>query len=194
MGIFALAMILSAMGVLPVQIAFVAAAIIMVLVRIVPLKEIYENIDWPVIVPLGAMFPLAHALESSGGAQLITDKLLLISTSLSHAGTLTVLLMGTMMLSNVVNNAAAAVLTAPIAITLAQGMGLNADPFLMVIAVGSSCAFLTPIGHQSNALVMAPGGYRFGDYWRLGLPLSLVVTLVAIPLIIYFWPLTPAVF
>jgi di/tricarboxylate transporter len=103
---------------------------------------------------------------------------------------LAVLLVGTMLLSNVVNNAAAAVLMAPIAITLANGMAVSVDPLLMAVAVGSSCAFLTPVGHQSNALVMAPGGYRFGDYWRLGLPLSILVTVVAVPLILYFWPMT----
>ncbi|MCA1795106.1 MAG: SLC13 family permease [Desulfobacteraceae bacterium] len=191
-GIFGAAMILSAAGVLPVQVAFVAAAVIMVLVGVVPVGEIYEHIDWPVIILLGAMFPLGHALETSGGARMIAEKLLALSGFFSSGGTLAVLLVGTMLLSNVVNNAAAAVLMAPISITLAGEMGLSADPFLMAVAVGASCAFLTPVGHQSNALVMGPGGYRFGDYWRLGLPLSIIVTLVAVPLILYFWPLSPA--
>ena len=190
-GIFGSAMVLSATGVLPVQVAFVAAAVIMVLAGVVPLGEIYEHIDWPVIVLLGAMFPLGHALEASGGAQLIAQKLLMLSGFFSHAGTLAVLLVGTMLLSNVVNNAAAAVLMAPISITLAKEMGFSPDPFLMAVAVGASCAFLTPVGHQSNALVMGPGGYRFGDYWRLGLPLSIIVTLVAVPLILFFWPMVP---
>ncbi|MEE4363564.1 MAG: SLC13 family permease [Desulfotignum sp.] len=190
-GIFACAMVLSATGLLPVQVAFVAAAVIMVLAGVVPLGEIYEHIDWPVIVLLGAMFPLGHALEASGGAQLIAEKLLMLSGFFSHAGTLAVLLVGTMLLSNVVNNAAAAVLMAPIAITLAREMAFSPDPFLMATAIGASCAFLTPVGHQSNALVMGPGGYRFGDYWRLGLPLSIIVTLVAIPLILIFWPMIP---
>jgi di/tricarboxylate transporter len=163
----------------------------MVLVRVVPLNEIYEHIDWPVVVLLGAMFPLGHALESSGGAALIAEKMLLLSGFFSSAGTLAVLLVGTMLLSNVVNNAAAAVLMAPIAMTLAREMGLSSDPFLMAVAVGASCAFLTPVGHQSNALVMGPGGYRFGDYWRLGLPLSIIVTVVAVPLILIFWPMVP---
>lgn len=192
-GIFGAAMVLSATGILPVQIAFVSAAVIMVLAGVVPLGEIYEQIDWPVIVLLGAMFPLGHALESSGGAALIAEKLLLLSGLFSSAGTLAVLLAGTMLLSNVVNNAAAAVLMAPIAMTLAREMGLSSDPFLMAVAVGASCAFLTPVGHQSNALVMGPGGYRFGDYWRMGLPLSLIVVLVAVPLILIFWPLAAPV-
>ncbi len=191
-GIFGAAMLLSALGWVPVQIAFVSGAVIMVVAGIVPPGEIYDHIDWPVIVLLGAMFPLGHALETSGGAALIADRLLRLSAFFSHGGTLAVLLVGTMLLSNVVNNAAAAVLMAPIAITLAKGMGLSADPFLMAVAVGASCAFLTPVGHQSNALVMAPGGYRFGDYWRLGLPLSILVACAAVPLILTFWPILPA--
>ena len=99
------------------------------------------------------------------------------------------LIVGVMLLSNVVNNAAAAVLMAPIAINLAESMNVSADPLLMGVAIGASCAFLTPVGHQSNALVMAPGGYRFGDYWRLGLPLSVIVVMIAVPLILFFWPL-----
>jgi di/tricarboxylate transporter len=152
------------------------------------LNEIYDSIDWPVIVLLGAMFPLGHALETTGGAQLIADKLLFISKNFPSYATITILIVGTMLLSNVVNNAAAALLMAPIAISLAKGMGVSVDPLLMAVAIGSSCAFLTPIGHQSNALVMAPGGYRFGDYWRLGLPLSILTVVIAVPLIMYFWP------
>jgi di/tricarboxylate transporter len=189
-GIFIAAMILSTTNVLPVQIAFASASVVMVLVKLVPLGEIYESIDWPIIILLGALFPLGHALESTGGAMLIAGKLFILSGHLPFMGTLAVLLVGTMLLSNVVNNAAAAVLMAPIAITLAEGMHVSADPLLMAVAVGASCAFLTPVGHQSNALVMEPGGYRFGDYWRLGLPLSVLVAAIAVPLIHYFWPMT----
>jgi di/tricarboxylate transporter len=188
-GIFVMAMLLSTFNVLPVQVAFVAAAVVMIIAGLVPLKEIYQSIDWPIIVLLGALFPLGYALESTGGARLIAEKLLILSGHISPMGTLAVLLVGTMLLSNMVNNAAAAVLMAPIAITLAEGMVVSADPLLMAVAVGASCAFLTPVGHQSNALVMAPGGYGFGDYWHLGLPLSLVVVVVAVPLILLFWPL-----
>ncbi|HSO23414.1 MAG TPA: SLC13 family permease [Chondromyces sp.] len=190
-AIFAAAMAFSALDLVPVQIAFTAASVVMVLAGLVPLKEIYESIDWPVIVLLGAMFPLGHALESTGGAQLIADGLLQLSHSSSPMLILAMLLVGTMLLSNVVNNAAAAVLMAPIAITLAHGLSVSVDPLLMAVAVGASCAFMTPVGHQSNALVMAPGGYLFGDYWRLGLPLSVIVTVVAVPLIDYFWPMVP---
>ena len=105
------------------------------------------------------------------------------------AATLALLMVAVMLISNVVNNAAAAVLAAPVAISLARGMDASVDPFLMAVAIGASCAFLTPIGHQSNTLVMAPGGYRFGDYWRLGLPLSILVVLCAVPAILWIWPL-----
>jgi len=191
LSIFVSAMALTALNILPVQIAFTVAAVLMVLVDLVPLGDIYTSIDWPVIVLLGAMFPLGHALEITGGAKLIAEKLLLLSAHLSPMGTLAVIMVGTMLLSNVVNNAVAAVLMAPIAIILADGMAVSVDPLLMTVAVGASCPFLTPVGHQSNALVMAPGGYRFGDYWRLGLSLSVLVTVVAVPLILYFWPMAP---
>ena len=188
-GIFGAAMAATALGFVPVQIAFAAAALIMVVARLVPLEELYESIDWPVVILLGAMFPLGHALESTGGAQLIADRMLLLSEHFSPVVVLAVLMVGTMLLSNVVNNAAAAVLMAPIAINLANGMGTSIDPLLMAVVVGASCAFLTPVGHQSNALVMVPGGYRFGDYWRLGLPLSVIVVVVGVPLVVLVWPL-----
>jgi di/tricarboxylate transporter len=188
-GIFAAAMLVTALNLVPVQVAFVLAALIMIGVQIVPLEDIYASIDWPIIVLLGAMFPIGGALETSGGAALVADQLLRLSAHLSPALVIAVILAGTMLLSNVVNNAAAAVLMAPIAIGLAEGLQVSADPLLMAVAIGASCAFLTPVGHQSNALVMAPGGYRFGDYWRMGLPLSVIVTVVAVPLILYVWPM-----
>ncbi len=187
LAIFALAMATTALGLAPVQVAFVAAALVMVVAGLVPLKEIYDSVDWPVIILLAAMFPLGHALESTGGAQLIADQMLRLAEVVSPVTMLAALMVGTMLLSNVVNNAAAAVLMAPIAINLATGMAVSVDPLLMAVVVGASCAFLTPVGHQSNALVMVPGGYRFGDYWRLGLPLSIVVVLVAVPLIALVW-------
>ena len=187
-SVFAAALILAALGILPIQIAFVGAALVMVLVGLVPLREIYESIDWPVIVLLGAMIPVSQALATTGGAQLIADSVLIFSGSAAPWITLTVVLVGTMFLSDLVNNAAAAVLMAPISISIAAGMGASADPFLMSVAVGASCAFLTPIGHQSNTLVMGPGGYKFSDYWRMGLPLEIIIVLVGIPLIMIVWP------
>lgn len=188
-AIFGSALTLAATGVLSIQIAFTAAALVMVLAGFISLREIYDSIDWPVIVLLGAMIPVSGALETTGGAQLIAEGILSIAGGAAPWITLTVILVGTMFLSDLVNNAAAAVLMAPIAISIASGMGASADPFLMSVAVGASCAFLTPIGHQSNTLVMGPGGYKFSDYWRMGLPLEIIIVLVGIPLIMYFWPM-----
>jgi len=188
LSIFGAAMAAAAFNILPVQIAFLIAAMVMILIGLISVKEIYESIDWPIIVLLGAMFPLGNALETTGGAQLVAVKMILFSDHFHPVATLAVLMTGTMLLSNVVNNAAAAVLMAPIAIHLAKGMNVSVDPLLMAVAIGASCAFLTPVGHQSNALVMAPGGYRFGDYWLLGLPLSILVVAVAVPMIVFFWP------
>jgi len=187
--IFGMALLLSAFGVVPVQIAFVAAVVIMVIGGFVSLREAYDSIDWPIIILLGAMIPVGEALETSGGAQLIADALLRVADQMSPAVVLTIVLVFTMFLSDLVNNAAAVVLTAPIGIEVAQGLGASVDPFLIAIAIGASCAFLTPIGHQSNTLVMGPGGYKFGDYWRMGLLLEAIVVLVAIPLLLIFWPL-----
>jgi di/tricarboxylate transporter len=189
LGIFAAALLASAIGLIPVQIAFAAAVLLMVVTRIVNLREAYESVDWPIIILLGAMIPVGMALETTGGAQLIADGILKISSQFPPAFALIVLLVATMFLSDLVNNAAAVVLMAPIAIRTAQGMDSSIDPFLMAITIGASCAFLTPIGHQSNTLVMGPGGYKFGDYWRMGLILEIIVLVVAIPLIMIFWPL-----
>ncbi len=188
-AIFGTALTLAATGVLSIQIAFTSAALVMVLAGFISLREIYDSIDWPVIVLLGAMIPVSGALETTGGAKLIADGILNIAGGAAPWITLTVILVGTMFLSDLVNNAAAAVLMAPIAISIAAGMGASADPFLMSVAVGASCAFLTPIGHQSNTLVMGPGGYKFSDYWRMGLPLEIIIVLAGIPLIMYFWPM-----
>ncbi len=188
-AIFGTALALAATGVLSIQIAFTAAALVMVLTGFISLREIYDSIDWPVIVLLGAMIPVSGALETTGGAKLVADGILIMAGGAAPWITLTVILVGTMFLSDLVNNAAAAVLMAPIAISIAAGMGASADPFLMSVAMGASCAFLTPIGHQSNTLVMGPGGYKFSDYWRMGLPLEIIIVLVGIPLIMYFWPM-----
>ena len=187
--VFALAIVVSALGLLSVEVAFIGAATVMVLMGILSLQEAYESIDWSIIVLLGAMIPVSQALESSGGAELLAGNLLQVFGQFPAAVILTVLLVWTMVLTNVVNNAAAAVLMAPIAYDTALVIGASPDPFLMTIAIGASCAFLTPIGHQSNTLVMGPGGYKFGDYWHMGLPLSIIVTAVTIPLILWFWPL-----
>jgi di/tricarboxylate transporter len=187
--IFAIALLLAAVGALPIQVTFMGAAVAMIMTRILSLREAYESIDWSIIVLLGAMIPVGQALELSGGADLIAEGTLAAAGSLPPAISLIIILVATMFLSDLVNNAAAAVLMAPIAIAVANGLGASADPFLMCVAIGASCAFLTPIGHQSNTLVMGPGGYQFGDYWRMGLFLEVIIVAVAIPLIMLFWPL-----
>lgn len=166
--IFGAALLLSAVGLIRVEVAFVAAMVILLLGGFVSLAEAYDSVDWPIIILLGAMIPVV--------------------SSASPTALLVVVLVFTMTLSDVVNNAAAVVLTAPIGISLAQGLDVSADPFLIAITIGASCAFLTPIGHQSNTLVMGPGGYKFGDYWRMGLLLEIVIVLVSVPLIRVFWP------
>jgi di/tricarboxylate transporter len=160
----------------------------MVMAGLLNLMEAYESIDWPVIILLGAMIPVSQALESTGGAGLIASAMLHWSGGYAPVVSLALVLVVTMFLSDLVNNAAAAVLMAPIAIGIASFMNVSIDPFLMAVVVGASSAFLTPIGHQSNAMVMGPGGYHFGDYWRMGLPLEIVVATVSIPLIVLFWP------
>jgi di/tricarboxylate transporter len=187
--IFIAALGVAALGLIPVQVAFVTALVAMIVARLLSLREAYESIDWPIIILLGAMIPVGEALETTGAAQLIAEGLLNISSQMPPAATLAVVLIGTMFLSDLVNNAAAVVLMAPIGIGVAQGLNANVDPFLIAVAIGASCAFLTPIGHQSNTLVMGPGSYKFGDYWRMGLPLEIIVVIIAIPLILLTWPL-----
>jgi di/tricarboxylate transporter len=189
LGIFAISIILVAAGFLPVQVAFSIAALVMVLTGVLPLKEVYTSVNWPVIILLGAMIPVGTALETTGGAALIAGKILDLGQSIPAWVILTIILVVTMFLSDVINNAATVVLMAPIAIGVAHGIGASIDPFLMAVAVGGSCAFLTPIGHQSNTLVMGPGGYKFTDYWRMGLPLEVIIVALGIPAIMYFWPL-----
>lgn len=187
-GIFSLAIGLVVAGILPVHIAFILAASCYVGTNIVRPSEVYTAIDWPVIVLLGAMFPVGWALETTGGTAVIANGILHITLGLGVVWVLLVVLVGTMFLSDVINNNATAVLMAPIAMTVAARLEANADAFLMAVAIGASCAFLTPIGHQSNTLVMEPGGYRFGDYWRVGLPLEVVIVIVALPMILWAWP------
>ncbi|MGC8120596.1 SLC13 family permease [Marinobacter sp. VGCF2001] len=186
-GLFVAAIIGIVAGWLTPPVALVACAVAMVLVGLLDASEAYKAIDWSVLVLLAAMIPVGGALEATGGADLIAHQILAISEGQAPWLVIAIILVGTMLLSNVVNNAAAAILVAPIALGIASQLGLASDAALMAVAIGASCAFLTPIGHQSNALVMEPAGYRFGDYWRLGLPLSVVVTATAVPLILWFW-------
>ncbi len=189
LGIFLASIILVVSGLLPVQIAFAMAALTLVISGVLPLKTVYQSIDWPVIVLLAAMIPVGTALETTGGAALIAGQILRAGEILPAWAMLTIILVVTMFLSDVINNAATVVLMAPIAISVANGLGYSIDPFLMAVAVGGSCAFLTPIGHQSNTLVMGPGGYKFTDYWRMGLPLEVIIVAIGTPMIMIAWPL-----
>ncbi len=186
---FGLAISLGAFGFLPLTIALALAAIGLVLFDILPLRELYDSVEWPVIVLLGSMIPLGTALETTGGTQLIAGWLAAATSGLPSWVALTVILVTTMSLSDVLNNTATTVVAAPIAIELARTLGVNPDAFLMAVAIGASCAFLTPIGHKNNMLILGPGGYRFGDYWRLGLPLEFIVVALAVPMILLVWPM-----
>ncbi|PFG11037.1 SLC13 family permease [Marinobacter sp. LV10MA510-1] len=174
-------------GLLSAPVALVGGAVAMVLVGLLSAEEAYKSIDWSIIVLLAAMIPVGQALETSGGAQLLASQMLALGGDFSLAAVLAMLLVVTLLLSNVINNAAAAIVVAPVALSLATSLNVPTDAVLMAVAMGASSAFMTPIGHQSNALVMEPGGYQFGDYWRLGLPLSIIVTVVAVPMIIWVW-------
>ena len=186
--IFGSAISLVVSGMVPAQIAFVAAAVALVILQEVSLRELYESIDWSVIVLLGAMIPIGTALETTGGTMVIVEPILALADQAPLWALLALLMIVTMLLSDVMNNAATAVLMAPIGIAIGQGLGVSIDPFLMAVAVGASSTYLTPIGHQSNLLVMGPGGYKFGDYWRMGLPLDILIVSVAVPLILVVWP------
>ncbi|HBC07601.1 MAG TPA: SLC13 family permease [Rhodospirillaceae bacterium] len=187
-AIFAAAVALATFNIMPITIALGLAAVAMVVLNILPVREIYDGIDWPVVVLIGALIPVGDAFDATGTTGLIAQGILDSPLPLNPLAVLTLLMAVTMALSAVLNNAATAVIMGPVALTLSQRLGVDPDPMLMGVAVAASCAFVTPIGHQNNALVMGPGGYAFGDYWRLGLPLQIVVLVVAVPAILLFWP------
>ncbi len=186
-AIFLVAISIVIMGWLPVQTSLLLCAGLLVLFRFLTVQEAYASIDWGVIILLGALFPLGDALERSGGAYWIAQQVLILGQGGSVTYTLFILMTGTMLLSNVINNAAAAVLMAPIALSVAKSLEINPDQFLMGIAISASCAFLTPIGHQSNTMVMEPGGYKFLDYTKVGLPLTILILGLATWAIPFFW-------
>jgi di/tricarboxylate transporter len=188
-GIFVAAIVAASLGVVYLPIALGCVAALYVVLNIVPIRNVYGSIEWPVIVLLGCMIPIGGALQSTGGTALIADGIVRASAGFSPAMVLTLLVVVTMTLSDVMNNTATAVIAAPIAVEIAGRLGVNPDPFLMGVAVAASCAFLTPIGHKNNTLIMGPGGYRFGDYWRMGLPLEILIVVVAVPTILWVWPL-----
>lgn len=176
-------------GLLPAAAAFTLGVIASMLLRTVPPRQIYTAIDWPVIVLLAALIPVAGAMQATGAADLLARVLVETIAQGNAIAALAVVLVVTMFLSDVMNNAATAAVLCPIAIGIAAALGVNPDSFLMAVAIGASCAFLTPIGHQNNTLILGPGGFGFGDYWKLGLPLEVIVVAVSIPLLLIVWPL-----
>ena len=188
-GLFAAAILAASLGIVYLPIALGCVVGAYVFLDIVPLRDIYDSVEWPVIVLLGSMIPIGVALQSTGGTALIAGGIVDISAGFSPVVVLTLLIIVTMTLSDVMNNTATAVIAAPIAMEIAARLSVNPDPFLMAVAVAASSAFLTPIGHKNNTLIMGPGGYRFSDYWRMGLPLEILVIAVAVPMILWVWPM-----
>ncbi len=187
LGLFALAIAATALFGVPVVTAFATAVVAMLLTGRIDPQKLYQSIDWPIVVLLGAMIPLGNALEQTGATALVANSVVSTARSFGPLVLLALIMIVTMTLSDIMNNAATAVIMAPIAATVASEIGSSQDAFLMAVALGASCAFLTPIGHQNNLLVMGPGGYRFGDYWRLGLPLQTLIVIIGTPLIAFIW-------
>jgi len=183
------AMVLVALKLLPVEVAFFIAAVLVVLLRLLTPKEAYDAIDWPIVVMLGALIPVGESLQATGAAGLVGNGLTIIAAHLPGGLAVALVLLTSMLVTPFLHHAPAVVVMGPIAAILARNLGFMPDAFLMAVALGASCDFLTPIGHQNNMLVMGPGGYRFGDYWRLGLPLSCIVVAIGTPLILFAWPL-----
>ena len=187
--IFTVSILLSVLSVVPTTVSFAGAILAYVFSGILPIRDLYKNIDWPIIVLLGAMIPLSNALQNTGTTTLIADQVVSMTQGLPSWSIIALVMVITMFMSDIINNAATAMIMGPISVGIAISMGVSMDPFLMSVAIGASCAFLTPIGHQCNALILGPGGYRFSDYWRMGLPLEIIITVLGTPLILYFWPL-----
>jgi di/tricarboxylate transporter len=188
-GVFAAAIIASSLGYIYLPLALAAVVVVYAALRIVPLSQLYESVEWPVIILLGSMIPLGAALEASGGTEVIARSVVEWTAGLPVIAVLAILMIVTMTLSDVLNNVATALIAAPIGVDIAHRLDANPDSFLMAVAVAASCAFLTPIGHKNNTIIMGPGGYQFGDYWRMGLPLEILVVLVGVPMIVFIWPL-----
>jgi di/tricarboxylate transporter len=187
-AIFATAIALASLGFFYLATALAMVVALYVIFDIVPIRNVYEYVEWPVIVLLGSMIPLGTALEETGGTALIAKQIVGLTSGLEPWIILTVLMVVVMTLSDILNNTATAVIGAPIAVDIANRLNVNPDPFLMAVAIAASCAFLTPIGHKNNTLIMGPGGYKFGDYWRMGLPLEIIVIATSVPAILVFWP------
>ncbi len=187
--IFAAAIIASSLGYVYLPAALAACVALYALLRIITLNQIYEAVEWPVIVLLASLIPIGAAIESSGGTQLIANGIVSLTGGWPTWGILLLLMVVTMTLSDVLNNVATVLVAAPVAISIAEKIDANPDAMLMGVAVAASCAFLTPIGHKNNTIIMGPGGYRFGDYWQMGLPLEIIILAVGMPMIMLVWGL-----
>lgn len=188
-GVFFLAVALALAGFVPLPVALGGAVIAYVALGLVSGREVYASVEWKVIVLLASLIPLAEAFERFGGAELIANQIVVLTGGYPAWMSLFALMIVTMTLSDFLNNVATTLIAAPISMSIAAETGTNPDTYLMTVAVAASCAFLTPIGHKNNTIIMGPGGYRFGDYWRIGLPLEAIVVCVAVPTILYVWPL-----
>ncbi|MCT7374034.1 SLC13 family permease [Chelativorans salis] len=188
-AVFALAVTAAVMGYVPLSVGLAGAVTIYALFNIIGGREVYEAVEWPVIILLGSLIPLGLALEESGGTRLIAEAIVAQAGALPAWAILAILMIVTMTLSDFLNNVATALIAAPVGLSVARALEVSPDPFLMGVAVAASCAFLTPIGHKNNTIIMGPGGYRFGDYWRMGLPLEIIIIAIGVPAILFFWPL-----
>lgn len=188
-GLFVAAIVAATAGVLSFTVAIAIAVAGYAAVGLVPAREFYTQIDWPVIVMLACLLPLGNAFERVGGTGLVASWIADLAQGQAPVVALVAIMLVTFALSDVLNNVATMVITGPIAIDLAQRVHANPDTFLMGVCIGASCAFLTPIGHKNNTLIMGPGGFKFSDYWPMGLPLELVVLAVSVPMLLIVWPL-----
>jgi len=187
--VFGAAIALTSLGVLELPVALGCAIVAMAVAGLLNIRELYEAIDWPVIILLASMIPLGDALETTGLTTVIAGAIAGFSAAHGPVAALLLVFLVTMLATDVINNAATVVIMAPVAVSTASLLAVNPDTFLMAVAIAASCAFLTPIGHQNNTLVMGPGGYNFGDYWRMGLPLQFIIVAMGIPLLLFWWPL-----
>ena len=187
-SLFGLAIAAASFGLVYLPIALSLCVVLYAIFKVISLSQVYEAIQWPVIVLLASLIPIGAALEKSGGTAVIANAIVHLTQGWPPVAILAVLMVVTMTLSDMLNNVATVLVAAPVGVEIANRLSVNADPMLMGVAIAASCAFLSPIGHKNNTIIMGPGGYKFGDYWRMGLPLELLVLVISIPLITVVWP------
>ena len=185
--LFITSLILVIFDLVPIVIAFLLCVIGFVSSKLLTGEGVYRHIDWPVVILLAAMIPIGNTLIDFGITDQVSTFLASLSYSINHVWMVVLIMIITMFLSDIINNAATAVIMAPLAVSLADKINQPIEPFLMSVAIGASCAFLSPIGHQCNTLVMGPGNYKFGDYWKVGLPLEILIIIISVPAIMFYW-------